>query len=963
MAKLEFLRAVLADEGFYCVVGLDKKKKDGGKGRTTVQKFYKNLEDAIKVAEELSENGYNTYYALSTFKEGNSREADNAQYIKALFLDIDYGDVHGKPSVYKSYDEVIAALKQFCRTLHMPRPALISSGGGVHAYWPLAEKVAPHEWFPVAARLKELCLEHSLAADAAVTSDCARILRVPGTSNYRADEPRDVVITQYAKEAHPLSHYIEILGESDKTFLSTLKGSADELTESLSGDSYPDCSFKRILVRTVQGDGCEQLRNVYENQESIDEPVWVAGLSITKFCIEEKANYRISSRHPGFSEAEMEDKLSRLSKPMGCDKFNERNPGVCGECPHWGKIKTPIVLGKIVQEAPPKTLNEIQAEYEEAEAVADAEASIDTESEEVGENPGNAAPTIPFPYFRGANGGIYKRVQSGEGIREQLVLENDLFVVRRQEDSEKGTCAVLQRFLPKDGMREFTVPLSVVGTTDEFRKTLNHFGVASMDTKEVGFYVMKVVGELQKACKSGTAHRRFGWTDNTLSEFVLGRYVYKHNKISGGIDTLPNAPTSVTDKYFAALAPKGSRAKCIEILEFFNSPGNQSHQLQIGAGFGAPLMRLTDIHATVFNFWSPDSGVGKTTAMKASAGIWGDPKEIVGKSADTSNARLHKCQVFGDLPNYNDEMTNISSKEASDFILSLTDGQQKDRMKSSSNETRERAAPWFTLCVATGNASISERAGGMKHVYAAEDLRVFTDRVLPVQGLSKVDTDILSKDIQDNYGHIGPEYVAYLLENRDQIREEFRATRTKIDEALGFDKHHRFYSAGIAAIMMGLRIAKRLGFVNYDLPTLMNWIKVKTKDILDRQEIEHSFDPMNYINRYAAEFNGQMLKIRSTEGLRPDQVAMTDKEPSNTISMRYDRDTETLVLLRDPFKKWCVTNGVGYSALVDELKRRGLGHQDGSYYIGANWGLGTNAKFPVLIVDWRDPDAKVTEAS
>ena len=83
MNNLDFLRQVLGDEGFYCIVGL---KKDSDK---PVQKFFPTLEDAATVAENLKNEGYDAYYALATFEDGKSRKTNNVKQLKSLFLDLD----------------------------------------------------------------------------------------------------------------------------------------------------------------------------------------------------------------------------------------------------------------------------------------------------------------------------------------------------------------------------------------------------------------------------------------------------------------------------------------------------------------------------------------------------------------------------------------------------------------------------------------------------------------------------------------------------------------------------------------------------------------------------------------------------------------------------------------------------------------------------------------------------------
>ena len=125
MDTLEFLRAVLADTGFYCVVGL---KRDGS---APVQKFYPSIEAAVEVATQLQGNGYDAYYALATYTNGDSRRGDNTQALKSFFLDLDCG--LGKP--YGTQVNAIVALKAFCSAVGLPRPSIVNSGRGVHVYW------------------------------------------------------------------------------------------------------------------------------------------------------------------------------------------------------------------------------------------------------------------------------------------------------------------------------------------------------------------------------------------------------------------------------------------------------------------------------------------------------------------------------------------------------------------------------------------------------------------------------------------------------------------------------------------------------------------------------------------------------------------------------------------------------------------------------------------------------------
>ena len=90
--------------------------------------------------------------------------------------------------------DAAVALKQFVRATGLPLPTIVNSGGGLHVYWPLTEDVPAQDWVEHARKLKALCRTHNLGADPAITADAARILRVPGTQNYKEPAPLSVQI-------------------------------------------------------------------------------------------------------------------------------------------------------------------------------------------------------------------------------------------------------------------------------------------------------------------------------------------------------------------------------------------------------------------------------------------------------------------------------------------------------------------------------------------------------------------------------------------------------------------------------------------------------------------------------------------------------------------------------------------------------------------------------------------------
>ena len=77
-----FLSKTLGNEGYYCLFA-----SRTAEGRR-VQKFYDSLGDLVSAAYKYDEDGYDSYFALSTFTESNSRKVDNVKFVKIYIFKI-----------------------------------------------------------------------------------------------------------------------------------------------------------------------------------------------------------------------------------------------------------------------------------------------------------------------------------------------------------------------------------------------------------------------------------------------------------------------------------------------------------------------------------------------------------------------------------------------------------------------------------------------------------------------------------------------------------------------------------------------------------------------------------------------------------------------------------------------------------------------------------------------------------
>jgi hypothetical protein len=894
METAQILRGLLGDNGYYCVFAAK------GKDNVRIQKFYDTIDEVVRAANKFHANSMDVYFALSTFKEPSNRKGENAVELKSFFLDLDCG-----PSKeYLTQKLAVDALRRFCKQLSLPRPLMINSGRGVHVYWPLSEAVSAKDWVDAAKRLKKACADNGLLADPAVTADVVRILRVPNTHNYK-DDPALPVQAYGVDMPTPvdLSEFVSKLGVTMP--VTTLDVGTDALYEAYAENS--ENVFRTIVEKTAQKRGCAQLGYIMTEQHEVSEPMWRAGLSIAKFCTDvDIAAVKISNKHPNYNEAEMRKKLDEIKGPYTCARFDELNGGVCQDCPLWGEIKSPIVLGKRIREA-------------EGKVTITASAQGKKEIKEFD------LPVYPNPYFRGAAGGVFLRTSDDDGDPvEECLYHNDLYVTRRLHDEELGETLVFRLHLPRDGVRQFTVPLTHVTSREEFRKSMAREGVTTWgkNLDKLMAYTTRWVDELQQTSTASEAHRQFGWVDDDLEAFVLGEKLVEGDKITY------NPPSSKTASFMDNFEPKGSKERNLECLDFYNRDGFELHQYVVGVGFGSPLMALTGLNSMAVHLFG-GTGVGKTTAQFAAMSIWGHPEYLSLQKSDTHNSRMNRGEVMHSLPLISDEMTNVTSMEMSDYVYQVSGGRQKNRLAANGNEERIRGKPWKLLALSSANTSAWEILSRDKATPKAEMQRLFEIKVPKMlfdpEDVAK--TAILHEDFKLHYGHIGPEYIQWIINNREEALKTVRGVKARLDEAAKLGAENRFWSNGNAVVIAGLLIASKLGFVKYDVSKVYKWV---VKQLVERNrfvnDIGASVDET--VGNYLSENYNNILKIESTEDLRGkndnglDQLVPVSATPRGHLVARFEPDTKHLFLIIKPFKNWCVDQQINYASLVDDLKEQ-----------------------------------------
>jgi hypothetical protein len=897
ISRNDFLGLVLSplkDGEHYCSWG-NKKENDETRVR---QQFAASIEELSAQVDGLQAEGYNAFYGMAKYgPKDNGRYATNAISLKSFFLDLDCGPT--KP--YATLSEGLAALKNFCKATKLPKPTIVRSGHGAHVYWVLEEPMLRQDWKPYAERLKDLCEEHKFDIDRAVPADAARVLRVPETNHLKdPTNPIPVEILYVApfltsevlhEVLEPTENILAVLDKAD------FKRPMDAVTLALMGSSQS--RFRTIMIKSVEGTGCAQLLHIFDNQTTIDEPLWRAGLSIAHQCVDrDKAIHVLSSRHPDYNLAETERKASETKGPYTCETFKKLNPAVCDGCTH--KITSPIQLGKEIVEA-----------TEEDSVVTDLEPATKEVKTYV-------IPKYPYPFFRGKTGGIYQRTKDKEeNDIEVLVYPYDFYVVKRMQDPDLGETILLRLHLPKDGVREFIMPLASVLSKEKFIGIVASHGVTALGKLQdsLMYYITKWVEDLQMNSQADKAHKQFGWLEDESGIIIGDREVR-------ATETVYSPPSAPTLPHVPLFTPKGDFQIWKDTINVYGRPGMEYRAFAFFMGFGTLLMKFTALDGFLLNLVSRESGSGKTTILQAINSIYGRPKELLLSPKDTYNSRMSRLGVMQSFAVTMDEITNMPPDQMSQQVYDVTSGRGKNRMRQHENAERANNTKWQTGMVTSSNRAITDALLSIKNFPDGELKRILEITVKPDPHDDATWARQHFSKLMDNYGHAIEPFSQALVGQLPMVKAKMAEFQLRVEQAAEIKNSERYWALIVSLAVAGGAIAKQLGLHDIAIKPVFDYGVKLIKDTRI-QHREYMFDNDEYLGGFLQRHFHEILVINGNKDARNGLEHGPIKEPRGALTARYEPDTKMLYVVARSYRDDCAKTMTNFEETMVPYRKSG----------------------------------------
>ena len=864
------------------------------------QKFVSNIEELCTVSDGLQAKQYNAFFGMAKYGSKESgRFATNAVSLKSFFIDLDCGE--GKP--YSDLDAGLLDTKRFCQVTGLPKPTIVKSGRGAHLYWVMDNELARRDWKPYAERLKELCAEHDFHVDMAVPADAARILRMPESLHLKdIANPIPVEIMSVAQTVSLsvietiLSPSADIMKMLEKA---EFKRPMDAATLALMGSSQS--RFKTILVKSLEGSGCNQIKQAYEEQADLPEPLWRAWLSIAERCVDkEKAIHIMGSKHPDYNFEESLRKANDTKGPYTCDTYKKSNPTGCKGCTL--RITSPIQIGKEIVEA------------EAEEIVMDVEkVTLELKSYTI--------PQYPYPFFRGKGGGIYvhKKVKDADDEETEddtLVYPYDFYVVKRMIDPDHGETLLFRLHLPKDGVREFIMPLTTVLAKDRFRDVIASYGIAVLGKKQDALmnYVTKWVDQLQLTTEAEKAHKQFGWIEGD-GAIIVGDREIRATEIAY---SPPSSPTLPIVPFFQ---PKGDFHVWKDTINAYGRPEMENRAFAFFMGFGSLLMKYTNLDGFLLNLLSRESGSGKTTVLHAINSIYGRPKELLMSPKDTYNFRMQRFGTMQSLCATMDEITNMPAEQMSNQVYDITSGKGKNRMKQHENAERLNHSKWSLGLVTTSNRSVTDSLLSIKSFPEGELMRILEIQVKTEEADATWSKQHFGK-LMNNYGHAIQPYAQALVGQLPMVIAQMQAMQERVDKAAEIKNTERYWSAMATIAITGGAIAGELGLHNIPVKPVFDYAVQLIKETRNRNR-EYMFDNDEYLGGFLQRHFHETLVINGNRDVRNNLEHGPIREPRGALTARYEPDTKMLYVVVKSYRDDCSKNFMNFEESLGQYRKSG----------------------------------------
>lgn len=884
--------------------GTPKMGKDGKQEIAMPGRATRNVDEAARAIEWANSLQTDVYMCMSAQREAEQKLSKrNFPYLKAVrkqtnvlrhksfFIDVDV-----KPDdLAHGYATQAEAIQEFIRirdALGLPRQTFIvlSGSGGFHAHWCLFEPILPDRWRQTSAALSAAFIAKGFRGDTQVIVDSVRLLRPPGTFNFKnkAAPQRvtllgnkgidhdiaalELVLAPYVGMMHTQAPKPYVngtingsvngagLGPRSQIFNGTIQPGLDAGMEALLPtirDVALGCPFIFRTIVTGGKDNANALRLQTMNLALFCQNSLKAALVMTK----DRATCPPEETHALFDRQQASRRERDLGWPR-CSTIASYGAPECITCPHRQLDRSPLnfARGSAQQTAPSGTSSTSQLQA--APAIVTATpiqvggtfTGTTAASGQIG-LAGAAVNVVSAVGLVGSGGGplpvaalaplpsIYAYDQLGRiCIIETDPAGKQTYNLLTDYIHEKPW---LQQTPPSLNFTTTTsqgvttqirLPFEVINDSAQFKRTLGRQGMIphKHELDRLGEFYVAWIDKLRSDRSNVIQNQAFGWASKggKLEGFVYGGYLW-----NAGV---PRPAANIDPVLASQYLPMGDLQPWVDASKLITNQKRPALDAILASAFAAPLIRFTGQSGVLLSTYSMLSGIGKSTALRVAQAVWGSPIKAVQSLGDTQNSVLRKMGDTKNLPLYWDELkTKEDTQKFSNLAFQLSLGKEKSRLQA--DTSYRDPGTWQTLLCSTSNESTLAYILTQTKTTAAGLYRVFEYEVPPgaVGQISTSEASNIIAALNENFGQAGLIYAGFLGTQHERCAKEVALYSTELEKHFNVQPDERFWLALFATLMMGAKYANELNLTNIDLSVLLQFLSKTFQGMRQERTMSH----------------------------------------------------------------------------------------------------------------------------
>lgn len=850
------------------------------------------------------------------------RTIPTALKLKAIWLDVDVKPEKG----YATLPEAIDAIEAFVRDARMPPPsAIVLSGGGVHVYWINDVPLTRADWQPFADGLKAEALRLGLRCDAGLTTDAARVLRVPGTFNHKTSPPRAVRLAALGQSYNfgvDLKHLADLAPARPVTTAVTKHATAPYDLSMFPDKPVPPGGIEslaeginirddRPLNPAAVFQGCPHFADATINGgKGYPQGLWALDLLAATFFEDGRTwAHKMSDGYSNYSPEETDKKFDEKLKYKaerglgwpGCDAFESEGCQSCKGCVYKGKIRSPLNLA---ERALPPAIS-IQAPPPPADLMLPEGFTVHPDTgvicQVVQKTLGNGVTADEFaPLF-------HCKIRNPVTLEDprQLKFECSLDkgrwgpVVLVQADL--ATHHLMMKSLCEQGVKVYR--------PNEAR--LEHF---------VTSWLAKIDEEVSRQSSVP-----FGWL---MDGDKRKGFVYGGRCVLAGGQSVPGG--YVDPKLMGSYTPVGSIDPWFQALKIVTDQKAPELEAIIATAFAAPLMFVPAQYNGMVCAWSRQGGAHKSTSIDIAAAVWGNPQRTKENDRSSVVGMMRRLGYIRNLPMFIDEVGDDKKMEAVRYYLTIiTEGSGGSKLKQDrSFADREE---WQSLVTIGANLSLRDQIQKKVKGTDAQLQRVFEFEVQKrPDSADPLEVQRLVESLNRNFGLMGLRYADFIGRNPEMIDKFTKQICDAFNKEVGMRSEERFRAAIAGTMFAGAALANQIG-ATFNLGLLYRFLQQTFLE--NRARIAASSTVSGTIENtsdiLSKFFKDNVKHILWTRGMHTGRgkattvtyVAGPTRERPEAVHVHCITDARLVHISRDRLSDFLIQEQVSVTAVIDGIAK------------------------------------------